>query len=218
MNLAWPHSNLLGLAILLCAASTALATEVNVVGLFSGKAMVSINGGKHRVMAAGEASPEGVKLISADSTAAVLEIDGKRQNVGMGKSASILSADSGGNQSALLTGDLRGHFVTTGSINGTSARMMVDTGASMVSMGKDEAKRLGISYLNGERAAVSTANGVVPAYRVTLDTVRVGNITLNQVDGLVQESSMPFVLLGMSFLKRLEIKQDGTNMTLLKKY
>jgi aspartyl protease family protein len=212
------HSNLLGLAILFCTASSAHATEVNVVGLFNGKAMVSINGGKHRVMAAGETSPEGVKLISSDSATAVLDIDGKRQSLGMGKSASIPSANGGSNQSALLAADIRGHFVTTGNINGTSARMMVDTGASMVSMGKDEAKRLGISYLNGERGAVSTANGVVPAYRVTLNTVQVGGITLNQVEGLVQDSSMPFVLLGMSFLKRLEIKQDGTNMTLLKKY
>ena len=217
MNVVWRHSNLLGLVIL-CTANSAHATQVNVVGLFNGKAMVSINGGKHRVMAAGEISPEGVKLISADSAGAVLEIDGKRKTLGMGKSASIPSADGSGNQSALLTADLRGHFVTTGSINGTSARMVVDTGASMVSMGKDEAKRLGISYLNGERGSVSTANGVVPAYRVTLDTVKVGNIMLNQVDGLVQEGSMPYVLLGMSFLKRLEIKQDGTNMTLLKKY
>lgn len=218
MSLAKRHSNLLGLAILLCAASSAHATEVNVVGLFNGKAMVSINGGKHRVMAAGETSPEGVKLVSSDSATAVLEIDGKRQNLGMGKSASIPSAEGGGNQSAVLAADFQGHFVTTGSINGTSARMMVDTGASMVSMGKDEAKRLGISYLNGERGRVSTANGVVSAYRVTLDTVRVGNLTLHQVDGLVQESSMSYVLLGMSFLKRLEIKQDGANMTLLKKY
>lgn len=218
MSLVWRHSNLLGLAILLSTASSAPATEVNVVGLFSGKAMVSINGGKHRVIAAGETSPEGVKLITADSSTAVLEIDGKRQNLGMGKSASIPSADGGGNQSAVLAADIQGHFVTTGSINGTSARMMVDTGASMVSMGKDEARRLGISYLNGERGMVSTANGAVPAYRVTLNTVRVGNLTLHQVDGLVQEASMPYVLLGMSFLKRLEIKQDGTNMTLLKKY
>jgi len=218
MNLAWCHSNLLGVAILFCTANSTHATEVNVVGLFNGKTMLSINGGKHRVMAAGETSPEGVRLISSNSTTAVLEIDGKRQNLGMGKSASIPSANGGGNQSAVLPADIRGHFVTTGSINGTSARMVVDTGATMVSMGKDEAKRLGISYLNGERGAVSTANGVVPAYRVTLNSVKVGGITLNQVEGLVQDSSMPFVLLGMSFLKRLEIKQDGTNMTLLKKY
>ena len=217
MSLVWRHSILPGLVIL-CTAISAPATEVNVVGLFNGKAMVSINGGKHRVIAAGETSPEGVKLIGADSSTAVLEIDGKRQNLGMGKSASIPSADGGGNQSAVLAADIQGHFITTGSINGTSARMMVDTGASMVSMGKEEAKRLGISYLSGKRGLVSTANGVIPAYQVTLNTVRVGNLTLNQVDGLVQESNMPYVLLGMSFLKRLEIKQDGTNKTLLKKY
>jgi aspartyl protease family protein len=217
MSLVWRHSILPGLVIL-CTAISAPATEVNVVGLFNGKAMVSINGGKHRVIVAGETSPEGVKLIGADSSTAVLEIDGKRQNLGMGKSASIPSADGGGNQSAVLAADIQGHFITTGSINGTSARMMVDTGASMVSMGKEEAKRLGISYLSGKRGLVSTANGVIPAYHVTLNTVRVGNLTLNQVDGLVQESNMPYVLLGMSFLKRLEIKQDGTNMTLLKKY
>ncbi len=217
MSLVWRHSILPGLVIL-CTAISAPATEVNVVGLFNGKAMVSINGGKHRVIAAGETSPEGVKLIGADSSTAVLEIDGKRQNLGMGKSASIPSADGGGNQSAVLAANIQGHFITTGSINGTSARMMVDTGASMVSMGKEEAKRLGISYLSGKRGLVSTANGVIPAYQVTLNTVRVGNLTLNQVDGLVQESNMPYVLLGMSFLKRLEIKQDGTNMTLLKKY
>lgn len=218
MSLAWRYSNLIGLAILLCTASSVHATEVTVAGLFSGKAMVSINSGKYHVMAAGETSPEGVELISCDSKTAVLEIDGKRQNLGMGKGASIPSAEGGGNQRAVLTADSQGHFFTTGSIDGASTRMVVDTGASMVSMGKDEAKRLGISYLSGKRGAVSTANGVVPAYHVTLDTVRVGNLTLNQVDGLVQESSMPFVLLGMSFLKRLEIKQDGTNMTLLKKY
>lgn len=217
MSLVWRHSILPGLVIL-CTAISAPATEVNVVGLFNGKAMVSINGGKHRVIAAGETSPEGVKLIGADSSTAVLEIDGKRQNLGMGKSASIPSADGGGNQRAVLTADIQGHFITNGSINGTSARMMVDTGASMVSMGKEEAKRLGISYLSGKRGLVSTANGAIPAYHVTLNTVRVGNLTLNQVDGLVQESNMPYVLLGMSFLKRLEIKQDGTNMTLLKKY
>lgn len=217
MNLVMRHSILPGLFILSVAIS-AMATEVNIVGLFNGKAMVSINGGKHQVIATGETTPEGVKLISSNSTNAVLEIDGKRQNLGMGKSGSIPSSEGGGNSKAVLTADVQGHFFTNGSINGASTTMVVDTGATTVAMGKDEARRLGISYLKGERVGVNTANGVVAAYRVTLDTVSVGNLTLNQVEGLVQESNMPIVLLGMSFLKRLEIKQDGTSMTLLKKY
>lgn len=217
MNNGWHHSNLLGL-ILITAASAAVATEVNVVGLFSGKAMVVVNGGKPRMLAAGETSPEGVKLIGADSAAAVLEIDGRRQTLGMGQGANIQSSGGSGNPTTVLTADSRGHFITVGSINGASARMMVDTGATMVSMSTAEAKRLGVSYLNGERSAVSTANGVVPAHRVTLNTVKLGNITLNQVEGLVQESSMSDVLLGMSFLKRVEMKRDNGTMTLVKKY
>lgn len=211
------YSNLLGL-LLLGATCAGHATEVNIVGLFSGKAMVMVNGGKPHMMANGETSPEGIKLISADSNAAVLEIDGKRQTLNMGQSANIKPKEGSGNPTTILTADSAGHFFTVGSINGASTRMIVDTGATMVSMSSAEAKRLGISYLNGERGAVSTANGVVPAYRVTFNTVKLGNITLNQVEGLVQESSMPFVLLGMSFLKRLEMKRDGSSMTLVKKY
>lgn len=217
MSGRWLHSSLPGL-ILVTAAGAAQATEVNVVGLFSGKAMVIVNGGKPRMMTAGETSPEGVKLVGADSSAAMLEIDGKRRTLGLGQAANIQTPGAGGSPTTVLAADSRGHFVAVGSINGASARMMVDTGATMVSISSAEAKRLGISYLGGERGAVSTANGVVPAYRVTLDAVRLGNITLNQVEGLVQESAMPYVLLGMSFLKRLEMKRDNATMTLVKKY
>lgn len=216
MSNRWRHSNLLGL-LLITATYAVHATEVNVVGLFNGKAMVIVNGGKQRVLTIGETSPDGIKLISADSSVAVLEIDGKRQTLTMGQAANIQST-SGDNPTTVLTADSRGHFITMGSINGASARMMVDTGATMVSMSSAEARRLGVSYLNGGRGGVSTANGVVPAYRVTLNTVKVGNVTLNQVEGLVQESDMPYVLLGMSFLKRLEMRRDGTSMTLVKKY
>ncbi len=211
------HSSLLGL-FFLTAACAAHATGVNVVALFNGKAMVIVNGGKQRMLAAGETTAEGVKLISADSSAAVLEIDGKRQTLAMGQAANIQSAGESGNPTTILTAESSGHFLTSGTINGVSTRMMVDTGATMVSMSSAEARRIGLSYLRGERGYVSTANGTVPAYRVTLDTVKVGNITLNQVDGLVQESGMPFVLLGMSFLRRLEMKRDNGTMTLVKKY
>ena len=217
MRNEWCHSSLLGL-IFLTTASAAHATGVNVIGLFNGKAMIIVDGGRQHMLGTGETSPEGVRLISADSGSAVLEIDGKRQTLGMGQAANIQSSGGSGNPTTRLTADTQGHFITTGSINGASTRMMVDTGATFISLSSIEAKRLGISYLNGERGASSTANGVIPVYRITLNTVKVGNITLNQVDGVVQESNMPFVLLGMSFLKRLEMKREGTELTLVKKY
>jgi clan AA aspartic protease (TIGR02281 family) len=126
------------------------------------------------------------------------------------------------NPTTILTADARGHFFTMGSINGASVRMVVDTGATTVSISAEEAWRIGLSYRNGERLRITTANGVVDGYRVMLDSVEVGNITLNQVEGVVQESSigvssMPFVLLGMSFLNRVKIKREGTDLILIKK-
>ncbi len=112
-----------------------------------------------------------------------------------------------------------GHFVAQGQINGQSVQFLVDTGASFIMLGGPDARRLNINYANGQRIAISTANGVVPAYRVKLDEVRVGTITLNNVDGVVHpDAGMPVVLLGMSFLNRMEMKRDGDTMTLKKRF
>jgi len=196
----------------------ALAADVNVVGLFSGKAMVSIDGGKQRMLSAGQTTPEGVRLISADSSSATFEIDGKRQTLSLGQRI-FSEFRSSGKPTVSLAADARGHFFTMGSINGASTRFMVDTGASVISMSSAEAKRLGISYLGGERGYSSTANGVVPVYAVVLNNVKLGDIVLNQVEGMVHEGdALTITLLGMSFLKRLEMKREGTTMTLVKQY
>lgn len=208
----------LGVAILLCAGSAA-ATNVNVVGLFGGKALVSINGGTQKLLREGDKTPEGVKLIRADSKEAVLEIDGKQQTLGLGEGVSVggLPADNG-NASVTLEADAQGHFVTNGSINGNTALFLVDTGASTVAMGSADAKRLGISYKNAQRGMTMTANGVVQVYRVTLNSVKVGGITLNGVDATVHEGSMPVVLLGMTFLNRVDMKREGTRLVLTKRF
>jgi aspartyl protease family protein len=196
------------------------AADVNVVGLFNGKAVLTIDGGKPRTLSVGETSPEGVKLLSATSEAAVVDYKGQRQTLGVGHGTRIGSsaADTGTGQVTLIA-DSRGHFVTTGTINGVSVRFLVDTGASAVSFSVEEARRLGISYLNGTPSRASTANGTVPAYRVKLDNVRVGDITLSNVDGVVVDGSgMNIALLGMSFLNRTQMKRDGDTLTLIRRY
>jgi len=199
-------------------AQPAAATEVNVVGLFNGKAMVAIDGGKPKMLSAGQAAAQGVKLISADSREAVLEIDGKRKTLAMGQSLSYAASSTVDSRSVSLAADQRGHFVTVGSINGAATRFLVDTGASSIGMSGAEARRLGIDYLKGERIMMSTANGVVPAYRITLNTVKIGDVAVNQVQAAVSETSMDVTLLGMSFLNRVEMKREGSTMTLTKKY
>lgn len=206
------------LFLLLCGA--AVAADVNLNGVIGTKALVVVDGGKPRLLAVGETSPEGVKLISVTGESAVIEMGGKRETLTMGQSARLAGGSrSSGAQSVTLIADSRGHFVTIGAINGITVRVLVDTGASLISMGSTEARRLGINYTAGQKAFSSTANGVVPTYRVKIDEVRIGDVTLNNVDGMVHVGdNLPIVLLGMSFLNRMEMKRDGEKMVLTKRF
>lgn len=214
------------LPIFLCLLSLASVadadTQVNVVGLFNGKAMLSINGGKPRTYAAGQVTPEGVKLLSADSDKAVLMVEGKRRELGMGQGISIGSsggAVSGGEQTATLYANNAGHFIGEGYINGSPIRFLVDTGATSVAMSGKEARRLGVDYLNGDAGYAHTAAGTVKAYGVRLNTVKIGGIVMHGVQASVVEGDAPaIVLLGMSVLNRVQMQRDGMVMTLTKKY
>ena len=200
----------------------ASAADVNLNGIVGNKALLVIDGGKPRWLAVGESSPEGVKLVGIAGDTATFELGGKRQSVKLGQNERLVSGGGpagAGAQSVSLNADGSGHFVTMGQINGRSVRFLVDTGATFISMSSSEAKRFGINYLAGQKGAVSTANGVVPSYKVKLDEVKLGDVTLNNVDGMVHaDDSLPIVLLGMSFLNRMEMKRDGETMTLKKRF
>jgi len=196
----------------------AQAVDVTVVGLTNDKAIVTVNGGRPKTLSVGQVGPEGVKLISATSEAAVLEIDGKRRTLTIGQGITT-SFETTGRSKVVLSADGTGHFLTNGTINGGQVKFLVDTGATMVSMGVSDARRLGINYLKGERGASNTANGIATVYHVKLDSVRVGSITMTNIDGVVHENSdMPFVLLGMSFLGRLEMKHEGQTLTMMQRF
>jgi len=198
----------------------ACGAEVNLNGVIGNKALLVIDNGKPRLVAAGETFADGIKLISVGGDSAVIEVAGKRETLILGQGARLAAGTrSPGAQSATLNADNRGHFVATGTINGITVRMLVDTGATQVAMGRSEARRLGINYGAGQKTLTATANGMVQTYQVKLDEVRVGNITLNNIDGLVQaDDNLPIVLLGMSFLNRVEMKRDGGTMVLTRRY
>ena len=191
---------------------------MTVVGLSSARASVSINGGSPRWLAVGQRSPEGVVLVAVDRESATFEIDGKRRALGMNQAYVAAKAAGGGSSSVTLKADARGHFVADGQVNGGTVRFLVDTGATTIALPATDAKRLGLDYLKGERGLVQTANGGAPAYRVKLDTVRLGDITLNGVDAVVLEGGLTTPLLGMSFLNRTEMKRDGETMVLTKRF
>ena len=209
--------NLLSLVVLGLFAGFVQAADVGLAGLFPGKVLLTINGGTPRIVAVGARTDEGVRVLSVEGDTATLEIDGKKRTLRVGQNVAS-QASTGGPQSAVLTADGRGHFLTTGLVNGTSLRFLVDTGASMISLGAGDARRIGIDPGKGEPGIVNTANGQARVSRVKLDSVRVGDIVLNNVDATVHQHDLPFALLGMSFLNRMEMQRDGDTMTLKKRY
>lgn len=217
----WNHLKSIGVA-LLCAAAPALAADISVVGLFGGKAVLVINGGKPRTVAVGQSTPEGVRLVSADSKAAVIEHQGKRMTLAPGSGMRIGGgnpAGGGGGETVTLTADSQGHYVALGQINGGSVQFLVDTGATAIAIPSTLARRLGINYLGGQRGYTQTANGRAAAYRITLDTVKLGDITLHAVEAVVLEGDgLKVALLGMTFLNRTEMKRDGQSLTLTKRF
>jgi aspartyl protease family protein len=208
------------IAAALCAAAfaTAHATSVNVIGLFPGKAVVVIDGGAPRTISVGARTPEGVLLIASDSKSATLEIDGRRETLEMGQHVEN-PAQTGSLPSVTLPTDASGHFIASGKVNGGEVRFMVDTGATLVTLPLAVARRLGIDFARAPQGTSMTANGPVRVYRVRFDSVQVGEVVLQNVDGLVHSSdALDIALLGMSFLNRTEMRREGANLMLIKRY
>jgi aspartyl protease family protein len=201
---------------LFLSALTAHAADIGVVGLFPGKAVLVVDGAAPKTYSVGKSITESIKLISANETSATIEVNGKRQTITLGEH--INRTAPSGPASITLQADTRGHFVAQGQINGGTISMLVDTGATVIALSAADAVRLGIDYKKGAVAYLNTANGTVPSYRVQLNSVRIGTIELNQVDASVLETGLSFALLGMSFLNRTEMRRDGQQMTLTKRF
>ena len=212
-----PYCVFLTLSILLAGADLH-AASVGLVGLFPGKAVVVIDGSAPKTFSVGNQVADGIKLLSVTGTTATFDEHGKRQTLGIGNHVSHTEAGVGGSASVTLQSDSRGHFIAPGKINDLSIAMLVDTGASMITLSSQDARRLGIDYKNGQQGFSATANGRVAVYQVRLNSVKVGDIELSQVDAVIQEQGLPFALLGMSFLNRTQMQRDGERMVLTKRY
>lgn len=109
-----------------------------------------------------------------------------------------------------------GALFVDGFINGTPARFLVDTGADEISIPYPEAIRMGLPVFAGPRTESSTAGGNVGIYRLVLDSVTVGDVTVQNVAAHVSEydSGKIPILLGMSFLGRVRFCIQNGRMTI----
>jgi aspartyl protease family protein len=214
-----PVSSLLAL-VLLCNAQPGLAQTVGLAGMLGTKALLIVDGAAPKSVAAGEAY-KGVKVISTSGEVAVLEIAGKQHSLRVGEAPAQVGSSSGESASGsrvVLSAGSGGHFVALGQINGNAVQFIIDTGATAVSLSVAQAERLGLNYQRGQPVQMGTANGVVPAWRLKLASVRLGDVVVYDVDSVVSAGAMPYVLLGNSFLSRFQMTRSNDQMVLEKRY
>ena len=213
-----PAHGFLAACAFLFFAISASAQTVSMGGSLGDKALLVIDG-MPRSVAVGS-TVQGVRLVRVSNSEALVEVKGKRVALAIGGTQVNLGGapSPGTGAQIVLTAESGGHFLTSGAINGKAVRFLVDTGATNVAMGATEAERLGLDYRSGQRSYSLTANGAVPVYHVSLGAVRVGDVTVYNVDATVLPSPMGHVLLGNSFLTRFQMKRENDTLTLDKRF
>ena len=208
---------LLALCLLVYSPWGAAASGVSVNGVFGEKALVAIGNSPAKVMSVGD-SVQGVRLLAVRGQQVVIEQDGKRRTleVGFGNQPGGISETVA---EVVIIADGRGHFLANGMVNSYAVRFLVDTGASAVALPRSIATSAGVVPDSAKNIVVTTANGNVRASKVLLNTIRIGNVSLNMVEAIVlDDAQLKMPLLGMSFLKRTNMKNEGDRLTLSQRY
>ncbi len=191
--------------------------SVKVVALFSNKAMLELNG-KNIIINKGQ-EIQGLTLLSANGRGAVIRFkDGteKKLNVNQSIQQGYKKPD---NNKLTVYSNRHGMFQLAGKINGRTTRFLLDTGATFIAISSNEADKLRLSYRSARKGVVQTASELVPVWHIKLDNVKVGDISVSNVDAVVLKGESPApILLGMSFLKHLKLQRNGAAMLIEQKF
>ncbi|WP_163881244.1 TIGR02281 family clan AA aspartic protease [Rhizobium laguerreae] len=138
---------------------------------------------------------------------------GNRLLAGLVPGRAVVVTTSEGGREIILHKLLNGHFKADVAVNGQTVEMLVDTGASMVALSREDAERIGIDLSRLTYSmTIMTANGRGRAAPVTLHQVAIGPIVRNNVAASVAEDGrLDQSLLGMSFLETLSSLQMQTD-------
>lgn len=207
-----PHA-VLAFACCMWAASASHAQSVAMTGVMGGKALLIINGGLPQALSANQYH-QGVRVVNVQGHSATIELQGQRQTLHVGGSPVSVGQSLSSARTVVLRADSQGHFRGNGFINHKPMHYMVDTGANVIGIGLPDAQRMGIDAKKGHAVTIRTANGNAQGWRIKLDTVRIGDITVYGVDAVVSPQPMPYVLLGNSFLAQLHMTRQGNEMVL----
>jgi aspartyl protease family protein len=196
----------------------ASAQSVALSGVLGGKALLVVNGGAPKALSVGDVHL-GVKLLSVNGEQATIDIKGQRSTMRVGDSPVSIGTqrDTSSSNKIVLPLASGGHFLAQGLVNGKPIQFMVDTGATTVALGVDDAKRMGIDYQKGRPVRMGTANGVAQGWLVKLNSVKIGDVEVYEVEAIVGPN-MPYALLGNSFLSRFSMNRTSDQMVLERRY
>ena len=96
-----------------------------------------------------------------------------------------------------------GHFYVHATVNGQLVRFMVDTGATMVALTEEDARRVGESFSKANYETVgSGASGPVSGQDIRIDSIEIEGKRVSNVRGAVIEG-LDISLLGQAYLSRM---------------
>jgi aspartyl protease family protein len=208
------RSGLAILASLLLMASVAWSTppRIEVEALFTDAAVLKIDG-ERKMLRAGQ-SYKGVTLVAAYSRTATLEVDGETMVLGTSRRIGT-QYETAESQVVKIPRDAMLQYQTAATINGRTVQVLVDTGANIVALNSSHADALGVNYRAGAPGRVETASGSIEAWIVTLRSIDVGGIQVDNVRASVVEGDFPStILLGMTYLKHVEMRENDGILSL----
>jgi aspartyl protease family protein len=216
---AWRGQASVALALVaagLVVSPVACAADVAVAGLYAGRAVLVVDGAAPQTVKVGGRTREGVVLRAVGGDSVTLEHNGRVFVARLGEQ--VASTAGTAPTEVSLQADGGGHFFTGARINGVAVNALIDTGATLVSIGHRDALRLGIDYRAGTVGQSATANGMARIWRVRLDSLEVEGVRVLGVEAAVHESDLSVVLLGMSFLNRMDWRREGDRLLLKRRY
>ena len=207
---------LVTLSLLVMAAQACGEPAAVVVEALMGKAAVLMIDGQRKMLEVGE-SFAGVTLIGTGATTATLAVDGRTKTVGLSQHVAT-TYQKIEERVVTIARDSKLQYQTNAVINGRSVLVLVDTGANVIAISASQAKALGINYSeDGIPSQVETASGVVAAHSVTLQSVSIGGLQVDNVPAAVVEGDYPTtVLLGMSYLRHVKLQEHDGILSLSK--
>lgn len=201
---------------MLLGARLALATEVEVQALFTNAAMLKVQG-KSKMLKVGQ-SFGGVTLLAATSRFATIELGGQQRELAVSQRITG-NYEVPSERTVSIPRDSALQYQVQATINGRAMTVMVDTGANVVALNSGHAASLGIDFRSGTPSQVETASGVVSAWVISLQSVDVGGIRVDNVRASVVEGTHPTtILLGMTYLKHVQMNEKNGILLLSRDY